>query len=85
MKVSFFYRKMNSKFRLTTSSEEVNVDVGVPGIQKLSSDKLNEELRYEAIIYSCVVNPEWFISGLAREKHQDPNLSGSDPYLPGSF
>jgi hypothetical protein len=38
---------MNSKFRLTNSSEDVNLNIGVPGIQRLSSDKLSDELRYE--------------------------------------
>jgi hypothetical protein len=36
---------MHSRFRLTNSSEEVNLNIGVPGIQRLSSDKTSDELR----------------------------------------
>ena len=37
---------MHSQYRLSNSGDSLNLDVGVPGIQKIASDRNYSEYRY---------------------------------------
>ena len=42
----FFPATMHSQYRLSNSGDSLNLDVGVPGIQKIASDRNYSEYRY---------------------------------------
>ena len=50
---------MHSQFRLSNSSDELNLDVGVPGIHKIASDRNSSEFRYNLFKFQIPFMSFW--------------------------